>query len=100
MEYGIRPIHTDRYFSPRYLVNHGMKAVLVFFIKAYIADPYGMRHTAESHTDHHFQPRYEKGLNSNTSLMSYKIEHRPKDLNRIICCRTVLHCLHSIIKAA
>ena len=54
---------------------------------------YRMRHTAESHTDHHFPPRYEKGLNSNTSLVSYKIEHRPTDRTQ-----TAPLCLHSIIK--
>ena len=42
------------------------------YIRAYIADLYGMRHTTESHTDHHIPPIYEKGLNSNTSRVSYK----------------------------
>ena len=32
------------------------------YIRVNIADLYRMRHTAESHTDHHFPPRYEKGV--------------------------------------
>ena len=65
--------------------------------RTYIADLYGMRHTAESHTDHRFPPRYKKRLNSTTSLVSYKIEHRPTNSTLIIRCTTAPHCLHSII---
>ena len=78
MEYG--RFHYDRCFPPPIRVNHGTQVnhcegCFSVYNRTYIADLYGMRHTAESHTDHRFPPRYKKRLNSTTSLVSYKIEH-------------------------
>ena len=91
MEYG--RFHYDRCFPPPIRVNHGTQVnhcegCFSVYNRTYIADLYGMRHTAESHTDHRFPPRYKKRLNSTTSLVSYKIEHRPTDSTLIIRCTT------------